>query len=68
MAIELLDIRKQWAKIKGGFGNGRLYRNPNPPQHRTYVNGVDSMAMEAQGIGASPKGSVFGGKTFSQRK
>jgi len=67
MAIELLDLKKNWGKIKGAFGMGPLFKRPaGQPQH-TFVNGVNPTASAAQGIAGSPKGSVFGGKTFSNR-
>lgn len=67
MAIELLDMRKTWARIRSGMKQGNLFRNPPPRESHPYRDGRSSLVDEAQGISASPK-SVFGGKTFSQRR
>ena len=68
MAIELLDLKKNWAKIKAGFGGGKLFRNPPPIQRHPYADGREALAEQAQGVAGQPKSSAFTGKTFSQRK
>lgn len=68
MAIELLlNPAKTWAKLKAGFSGNRMYKSVPAVQKRTYVDGVDSMVKDAQGLRAAP-GNAFTGKTFSQRK
>lgn len=67
MAIELLDLRKNWAKIKAGFGGGNLFRNPPKQPHHPYANGpIQDVQNQAQGIAAQPS-NAFTGKTFSAR-
>lgn len=69
MAIELLlNPSKTWARIKAGFAGNRMYKSVPPVQKRSYVDGVDSMVKEAQGLSAAPGSGAFSGKTFSQRK
>lgn len=69
MAIELLDERKQWAKIKAGWNSSnRLFRNPPPIQRHPYANGRDSAVDQAQLVEGQKISSAFTGKTFSQRK
>jgi len=46
---------------------GPLFKRPAAQPQHTFVNGVNPTASAAQGIAGSPKGSVFGGKTFSNR-
>lgn len=67
MAIELLDVRKQWGRVKAAFSNPRLFQNPPPKPSHPYANGIDPMAAEAQMTASPVKGSVFTGKSFSQR-
>lgn len=68
MAIELLDLRKQWAKIKAGFSGGPFNRLPaRGPNPKGYKDGVSPMTREVQQSNMSVKGSVFTGKTFSNR-
>jgi len=66
--IELLDLPKQWARIKAGMRGGNLFKNPPARPHHPFVNGREGITEQAQGTAGSPKGSVFGGKTYSQRK
>lgn len=69
MAIQLLDLNSAWAKIKAGFKGGPFFKSPGiNPNPTMFKDGVDSAARQVQQATATPKGSVFGGKTFSGRK
>lgn len=60
MAIELLDEKRQWGKIKAGFAGGDLYRNPQPTPTHPFKNGRDKLVDEAQMI-MKPSLPTFGG-------
>lgn len=66
--MELLDRKAMWARIKSGFTGGKLYMNIPAQPKRTFVDGIAPEAREAQGMTMTPKSSVFGGKTFKDRK
>jgi hypothetical protein len=68
MAVEMLDVKKVWGKIKAGFTGGKFYANIPAHPARRFVNGIDPMASESMGISMTPKYPVFGGKGFSDRK
>lgn len=68
MSIELLNVDKNWAKVKAGFrGDTGFNRSAGTPK-LTFTNGVDAsaqkLALENSNKGSSP----FTGKTFSARK
>lgn len=68
--IELLDPKKQWAKIKSGWNSSnRLFRSPPKPPSHPFRNGIDPMTEQAH-YSAMPASIVpaFGGKTYSERK
>lgn len=66
--IEMLDMKKQWSKVKAGFMGGPFYKMPaHGPNPKTCVDGPGAMTRQAQQVESMPKGSVFGGKTFSQK-
>lgn len=69
MAIPLLDVKAQWAKIAAGFKGGKLFRNPPKRPSHPYADGFDAQAREAAqyDVGMGMQKSVFGGKSFSQR-
>lgn len=67
--IELLDVKKQWGKLKAGWNSSnRLFRNPPAQPKHPYANGIDPMTEQGRYGMSSAKASVFTGKTFSQRK
>lgn len=69
MAIELLDVAAQWAKLKGKWNSSnRLFRNPPPIQRHPYAEGRDPLVDQAQMTAGQKIASAFTGKTFSQRK
>jgi hypothetical protein len=68
MAIPLLDERKTWGKIGAGFKGGKAYKSlPARPSH-PFTDGPMSETRSFQQTDMKVSGSVFGGKTFSQRK
>lgn len=69
MAIELLDLKKQWGKIKAGWNSSnRLYQNPPAPQSHPFAEGRDPLVDAAELTMGQKIASAFTGKTFSQRK
>jgi len=68
MAIELLDLNKQWAKVRAALKGGKMWRSPSRTSSHPYTEGYDASTQVAQQTNSSSKMSVFGGKTFSQRK
>lgn len=68
MAIELLDLKKQWAKIKSGFSGGNMFRNPVPPQRHRFVDGRAPTARESAEMNSSTPKSAFTGQTYNNRK
>lgn len=66
--IELLDVKKQWSRIKAGFSSGVQFKTPaGQPSHR-FVDGIDPSVKATQQMPESSAKSVFGGKSFSSRK
>lgn len=64
-----LNDMTQMAKIKSGWKDGPLYRNISAPQPHNYVDGLTPDQKTALGLNMQPiKASVFGGKTFNERK
>lgn len=67
MAIELLDVHKQWAKIKAGFRGGEFFKSPVPRQTHRFSDCANPMYKEGMGMNMPNSTSAFGGKTFSSR-
>lgn len=67
--IEMLDMKKQWAKIKAGFQDGPFFRRPDwNPHPSSFKDGPGPMARQAQQSTMTPNNaSAFSGKTFSQK-
>lgn len=70
MAIELLDLRKNWAKVRAAFRVGDLFRNPPKPKHHPFKDSLKYTAdpTDAQQGTAAMKASPFTGQTYNNRK
>lgn len=66
MAIELLDPKKNWAKIKSGdSGGGPLFKSVAQGPKLRFASAINPMVSDNLTDGMR---SAFSGKTFSQRK
>lgn len=62
MAIEMLDVKKNWGKIKAAFKTGPFFKTIPAQPNRHFVQGVEPMTHQAMGV------SPFNGKGFSVKK
>lgn len=65
----LLNVKSNWAKIKGGFSKGNLFSSGVPAQpKRTFVDGISAEFKAATGTTMKQVDGAFGGKTYNKRK
>lgn len=70
MAIELLNLKANWAKVKAGFRVGDLFRNvPKKPSHpfKDSLKYTSDPTDAQQGVSAQPS-NAFTGQTYNNRK
>lgn len=66
MALELLDPRKNWAKIKSANnGGGPLFKSAATQPKLRAASAINPMVSESLTDGMK---GAFSGKTFNQRK
>jgi len=67
--IELLDVKKQWSRIKAGFSGGVQFKGTAGQASHRFVDGINPAVKAVQHV---PENccmkSVFGGKSFGSRK